>query len=140
MKVKNILVVLLGFITYFTLQLALRSYEHTKAHPSINEVIVEKFDKYYGYEVKIDKFKNYTFNFDSDLNKLTGLALTNPGYFERTTENSEVSKICKRVDQAWGIPQMNRNYRLPVRHFYDPTKPEGSRILTNREIIGRRVS
>ena len=132
MKTRNTLIILLGFVTYFALQLVLRGYEHTKSHPSINEAIVEKFNSYYNYDVKIDKFKNYTFNFTSDITKLKGIALTNPGYIEGSTTNSAATKDVEEWIKHGGYSADEPELQAAVRHFYDPTKADGSRHLTNR--------
>ena len=132
MKTRNTLIILLGFVTYFALQLVLRSYEHTESHPSINEAIIQKFNDYFNYDVKIDKFKNYKFNFTSDMTKLTGLALTNPGYIEGSTTNSEANKYADEWIKHGGYSADEPELQAAVRHFYDPTKAEGSRHLTNR--------
>lgn len=132
MKIKNILIVMLGFSTYFALQLVLRGYEHTESHPSINKAIIEKFNNYYNYDAKIEKFKNYSFNFSTDMTKLTGLALTNPGYIEGSTTNSEASKYVDEWIEHGGYSADEPELQAAVRHFYDPTKAEGSRHLTNR--------
>ena len=139
MKTRNTLIILLGFVTYFALQLVLRSYEHTKSHPSINEVIIEKFNDYFNSKDKIEKFKNYEFNFTSDITKLTGLALTNPGYIEGTTTNSEAIKDAEEWIKHGGYSADEPELQAAVRHFYDPTKAEGSRHLTNRGTYWERV-
>lgn len=132
MKIKNIIIILCGFATFYALQFTLRSYEHTKSHTSINKVIVNKFDDYFKNSEKIEKFKNYSFNFDYDITKLLGLALTNPGYFEKTVENSEETKNAKDWIIHGGYSADEPELQAAVRHFFDPTKPEGSRYLTNR--------
>jgi hypothetical protein len=132
MKIKGIFVLMLGFISYLAIYYALNSYEHTESHPSINEVIVNKFDEFANSTQKPEKFKNYLFTLTDDLEKLKGLALTNPGYLEGSTNNSEQSKYAIEWIKHGGFSADEPELSAAVRHFFDPTKASGSRYLSNR--------
>lgn len=129
---KNISAILFGFSLYFVIQFSMKSYEHTKSHPTVNETIIQKFHELNKSSDNPEELKNYFFTFYDSYEKLKGMALTNPGYLEGTTSMSEKSWTAIEWIKHGGYSADEPELQAAVRHFYDPTKPAGSRYLTNR--------
>ncbi|PKL85725.1 MAG: hypothetical protein CVV22_06075 [Ignavibacteriae bacterium HGW-Ignavibacteriae-1] len=139
MKVRNLLFLLLGFISYFVLQYVVVSYDHTKSHKSFNLAMVYRFEEYFKGGTNDEKFKNYQFVFTdnsaigtSDKHKLTGLALTNSGYFESTIENTNLSMLPREWIEHGGYSADEPQVPSATKHFYDPVALSGVHYLTNR--------
>jgi len=139
MKVRNLIFLIMGFISYFALQYAVVSYDHTKSHKSFNLAMVQRFEEYFKGGANDEKFKNYQFTFTdksaighSGKHKLTGLALTNSGYFDATIENTNVSMLPREWIEHGGFSADEPQIPAATRHFYDPVKLSGHHYLTNR--------
>jgi hypothetical protein len=133
MKIRYILVSILGFLTYFAIHYSILSYGNVKAHPSINGAIVEKFNELMNSPgSRPKKFENYEFKFDQDKNLFKGKAVTNPGFFAATTGQSEESKTLTEWIKHGGYSADEPEVPASVRHFYDPIGLNGGKkYLTN---------
>jgi hypothetical protein len=133
MKFKIIFVGLLGFLTYFAIHYVIFSYGNVKAHPSINGVIVEKFNEIMNNSSnRPKKFDKYEFKFETDNAVFKGMAVTNPGFFAASTGESELSKTIKEWIKHGGYSADEPEVPASVRHFYDPIGLSGGRkYLTN---------
>jgi hypothetical protein len=139
MKVRNLIFVLIGFISYFVLQYAVVSYDHIKSHKSFNMAMVHVFEEYFKGGANEEKFKNYQFTFTdksaiglAGKHKLTGLALTNSGYFDATIENTNVSMLPREWIEHGGYSADEPQIPSATKHFYDPIALKGVHYLTNR--------
>lgn len=133
MRIKNLLVVLSGFITYFAIHYAILSYGNVTAHPSINGAIVEKFNSLMNNaNSRPQKFEKYEFKFDKDKELFKGKAVTDPGFFAASTTNSEASKTLAEWINHGGYSADEPEVPASVRHFYDPIGlTNGNKYLTN---------
>jgi hypothetical protein len=140
-KVKVLFLVLVGILFL--------NYGNKRSHPTINEIIVKGFvAKNNKEEFSMKKFKKY--HFDLSKAMLIGDFITKSGYFNPS--NSEVSAIGdrslfehntiyteekKKVSALDWIKHGGYSADVPeipasLRHFYDPSKPEGERYLTDK--------
>jgi hypothetical protein len=102
-------------------------YGNKLVHPTINEGIIYKFqDNFLNGIFTIDKFKNYSFVFESTLGMKGpmvisgGLEFINSGEFS----NNAFDWI-KHGGFSADEPELPASFR----HFYDPTEPAGQRYL-----------
>ncbi len=148
-----------SIIVFFT------SYGNKKVHPGINEMIVESFiSKTKAPQTKIPEFKNYYFNL---VQQCKGIAMTKSGLFQpddvnwinremesttglgsvvvdlvtlkATTEEGPAEKSVKEWISHGGYSADEPELPASLRHFYDPTKQEGIRYLTditNAKLMG----
>jgi len=161
---KTALSLLLGsfFIVLFT------SYGNTKVHPSINEMIVESFlGNQSNPKTTLPEFKHYYFNLDL-VKQCKGTAVTKSGFFKtddilwinkdyvNKIQDSEgnlidLATLKATIDEGaeehsaieWiahgGYSADEPELPASLRHFYDPTVPEGKRYLTdvtNAKLMG----
>ena len=147
MRAKKILAVLAGIVVYFVLTFVLTGYGNKKVHPDLNSEIVEAFTKRHNKGMfAIPKFKNYLFVFDGK--KIAGTGVTQDGLFhaEDVTgvgygyyEEGRMSLSPKEWISHGGYSADVPEVPASLRHFYDPTKPAGSRYLNdlaNSKIMG----
>jgi hypothetical protein len=130
----------------------LLSYGNTKNHPTINGFIVESFLKNNNKEnFSKNKFKNYLFDFEKPRLKgdlITKAGLFNPSEIDNwkgdqlsnfefvginptyTEESREISpkKWIEHGGYSADVPEVPAS----LRHFYDPTRKEGERYLTDK--------
>ena len=136
-----ILLIIIGF-TFL-------NYGNVNSHPTINKLIVDKFESANNVGDMPD-FKNYSFELYKP--KLKGSFITKTGLFNPT--NSAGSKFGDLSDYNYGIdasfteearsitPEkwiVHGGYAADVpevpaslRHFYDPSRKEGERYLTDK--------
>ena len=132
--------------------LLLLSYGNTKNHPSINSFIVEAFvKKNNNNSLFLSKFKNYRFDFEKQKLKgdyITEAGLFNPSEldnwkgdqlsnFELIGINSTYKEESREVSPKTWIEHGGFSADVPevpasLRHFYDPTRKEGERYLTDK--------
>lgn len=128
---KNILIIILGFATYILLHFSLIGYDNTKSHPTLNKVFLETMQKI--FENKNPEELGFQLKLGDILNKLPGPAITNPGYFESTTGESEQSMTPEEWISHGGYSADEPEVPAAVRHFYDPVGlKDGKKYLTNR--------
>ena len=134
MKIKHISAILLGIFSYFLIHFVLLGYGNQVAHPAINEVIVKSFENnFIKSSSKIDKFKNYWIDISEGLEKYLGMAVTNLGFFEGTTGETELSIKALEWIKHGGMAADEPEVPASVRHFYDPIGNNGGKkYLTNR--------
>jgi hypothetical protein len=128
MKMRNFITVILGFIFYYILYGIIYPWGNVYAHPTFNEMII-KF-----LELNSEKYfpSQYSLYFSQDALKYRGLAVTNPGFFERWTGESEVDYTVFEWIKHGGFSADEPEIPASVRHFYDPIMLSGSKYLTNR--------
>lgn len=129
MKAKNIIVVLIGFASYFMFRGIIFPYDNIKAHPSFNETIIkfveENSQNYFN--------SNYLIKISKDLVKYKGKAVTNPGFFDLSTGESEVDYSIYEWIRHGGFSADEPELAASVRHFFDPIALSGGKKhLTNR--------
>jgi hypothetical protein len=134
MKIKAIIAILAGVITYTILHFAVMGYGNIYAHVSINHEINKKFeDKFIKSSSRPEKFKKYWINFTNGYSSLEGMAVTNYGLFE-STYGEELRKMSmgKWIEHG-GLSADEPEVPASVRHFYDPKGLKGGKkYLTNR--------
>ena len=137
------------------------SYGNKKTHPSINEMIVNAFlSKNNDKKKVLSEFKNYSFlGFDLP-RQCKGTAMVKDGFFQALDivwitrditdkiQNTEgnlfdlaaLKATCDEGNAEMGVTEWIKHggYSADVpevpaslRHFYDPTKPEGNQYLTD---------
>ncbi len=140
---RAVFVVFVGFIFL--------SYGNTKNHPEINSFIVEAFVKNNNNNsMFLEKFRNYNFDFEkpklkgdyiiesglfnpSELDNWKGDQLSN---FELVGINSTYTEEPREVSPRTWIEHGGFSADVPevpasLRHFYDPTRNENERYLTD---------
>lgn len=148
---KKIVLNTLGIIIVVASALLFLGYGNTKNHPTLNGFIVESFlSKNNKGDFSMTKFKNYQFDFKKP--KLKGDYITVPGLFNPseidnfagdqlsnaelvglnptyTEESREVSpeEWIRHGGFSADVPEVPAS----LRHFYDPTRREGERYLTD---------
>ncbi len=131
MKAKNYIAGLLGFIAYCCLHFLLVSYDNVNSHPTFNRVFVDWLE---GMVAKESSEKDeIRFLLSKDYNKVSGLGITNPGFFEATTGESQLYLTPKEWIAHGGFSADEPEVPAAVRHFYDPLGlKNGKKYLTNR--------
>lgn len=138
-KIKVILLTLLGILFL--------GYGNKTSHPDINKIIIKDFvGSNNKGEFSMIKFQNYVFSLN--LGKLKGDYIVSPGLFN-PSEVSEVGDI-SMGEQSTTYTEKSREVsaeewiihggfsadvpEVPasLRHFYDPTRSEGERYLTDQ--------
>ncbi|RJP62394.1 MAG: hypothetical protein C4539_18175 [Ignavibacteriales bacterium] len=129
MKSKNILALLLGFISYCILYNILFSYDNKKAQPAINDAIIKHIEAHTS-----DIFPdNYKIKITAGTEKYSGMAVTNYGYFDISTSESEVEYTIFEWIKHGGLSADEPELAAAVRHFYDPLGLyKDKKHLTNR--------
>lgn len=141
-----------GFLVIAAAGLLFLGYGNTKNHPTINGFMVESFlNKNNKGNFSMTKFKNYQFDFRKPLLKgdyITVSGLFNPSEIDNfagdqlsnaelvglnptyTEESREVSpeEWIKHGGFSADVPEVPAS----LRHFYDPTRREGERYLTDK--------
>lgn len=122
---------LVGFATYVALHFALVSYENTKAHTTFNSEFVKYIEKLVSQD---DPFQlGFQLKLDDILNKIKGPGVTNLGFFEWTTGESELNLTPAEWISHGGMSADEPEVPAAVRHFYDPLGlKDGKKYLTNR--------
>lgn len=141
-----------GIVFTVTIAMVLLGYGNMKNHPTLNKFIVTNFLKQRNKTVFAEgKFRNYDFKLDKV--KLKGNAITksglfNPGdiegiegeigaelgrytygdvtYTEETRDKTPIEWI-EHGGYSADVPEVPASFR----HFYDPTRADGSRHLTD---------
>lgn len=108
-----------SILALVSLTFALVGYNNVKMHGTFNDAMLAKFlkhvaDKQSGFE----HLKNYTFTFEKD--QLKGPAVTNPGFFDRSTSESSVSKKASEWINHGGFSADEPEFAAGVRHFWEP--------------------
>lgn len=131
MKTKNLIVLLAGFSTYVALHFALISYENTKAHTTFNSDFIKYLEELLSTE---DPFSlGFQLKLTDNLNKIKSPGVTNQGFFESTTGESELSLTPAEWIAHGGMSADEPEVPAAVRHFYDPTGiKDGKKYLSNR--------
>lgn len=127
---KRLLLILLGFVSYFVIHFTLISYENTKAHTTLNKVFVEWLEDL----LKNESIEDLGFQLKlSDVtNKITGPGVTNRGYFESSTGESDLNLTPAEWISHGGMSADEPEVPAAVRHFYDPVGlNDGKKYLTN---------
>ncbi len=110
-----------------------KSYDNKTAHRDFNTAIVTKFkSSVSGWT----EFKNYNFGFD--LVKITGPAVTQPGYFSVTTEDKNYT--LKEWITEGGYSADEPEAPAAYRHFYDPLSNDGKTHLTDINKAGAKFN
>lgn len=115
----------IGF--YFAAMLFLTGYGNLQNHPDITSEIAKAFIGLNNMnQYSMPGFKNYHFDFDYELNgeDYEKSVMLFPDLKEIKAKHS-VSKWLSRGSLTADVPEVNAS----VRHFYDPTMPEGKRYL-----------
>jgi hypothetical protein len=104
------------------------AYDNYKAHPAINVAIVD----YVEYTLKNAFPATTAIDITVDKTMLKGPALTNAGFFEASTGESD--KEFRALDwiRHGGFSADEPELAAAVRHFYDPLRLSGQSYLTNR--------
>lgn len=146
-----------------SLILLFTSYGNKKVHPDLNAMMVDAFLKRNNQgEFSLKEFQKYTFNFDQ-ADKLKGYAVVKNGYFSANDiaaagvigdigavadKYSTIDVYCdegltERTTKQWimggGFSADVPEIPASLRHFYDPTRNEGDRYLTdiaNSKVMG----
>ncbi|MCX7908882.1 MAG: hypothetical protein N2560_05115 [Ignavibacteria bacterium] len=128
---KRLIFVFLGIAFYLLIHFSLVSYENTKAHTTLNKVFVEWLE---------DLLKNsnieengFQLKLSDNLNKMNGPGVTNLGFFESTTGESDLSLTPAEWIAHGGMSADEPEVPAAVRHFYDPVGlNSGKKYLSNR--------
>ena len=145
MKKRRLLSILAGILTYTAGALLLSGYGNYQNHKTINSWIVDAFKTKY-FATLSGKFTNYLFD-DMELVKLSGDAITKgallppdmqEGYITAAFSNYisyiETGTVSYSPTE-WiihgGFSADEPEALAALRHFYDPTKPAGSRYLSD---------
>lgn len=141
-----------GIIIPIVFGLFLLSYGNTKNHPTINGFIVESFLKKNNKGTfSMSKFKNYEFDFEKS--KLKGDYITKPGLLNPSeidnwkgdqlsnfelvglnptyTEEPREESPKKWIEHG-GFSADEPEVPASLRHFYDPTRSDEERYLTDK--------
>lgn len=123
---KKKIAFIIGFILYF-LAVYIMSYENQKDHTAITDQITAKFRNLNNKGAfSMPKFKNYFFDFDYEI---SGEDYAESKMFYRSLQvvksKYSVSQWLSRGSMTADVPEVQAS----VRHFYDPTMPEGQRYL-----------
>ena len=105
------------------------SYDNTKAHPAINRAIVAHC------EANTSKIfsSTYALKISTNTGTYKGPAVTNPGFFDLSTTESEKEYRSLEWIAHGGYSADEPELGAAVRHFYDPVALSGGRkYLTNR--------
>jgi hypothetical protein len=134
MKIKPILAIIAGLLTYSILHFAVMGYGNMEAHRSINAEINKKFeDKYIKASSRPAKFKNYWINFTNGHSLLEGMEVTNFGNFESFYGEELRDNTMGEWIIHGGLSADEPEVPASVRHFYDPKALKGGKkYLTNR--------
>lgn len=150
-KYKN-LKVFAGVVVTLIAAMLLLSYGNMKNHPTINKFIVKNFLKQQNKTIfAAAKFKNYEFRLDKVKlkgNSITKSGLFNPGDIEGLKAEigaylssyaygdvTFTEELKEKTPLEWiehggysaDVPEVPASFR----HFYDPTRADGSRHLTD---------
>ncbi len=138
-KIRGLFLILTGLLFL--------GYGNKKSHPDINNLIVEGFvSRNNKFEFSMAKFQDYYFTLN--IGKLKGDYITKAGLFnpsevptvgdwsvgeQSTTYTEKKNEISA---QEWikhgGFSADVPEVPASLRHFYDPTRPEGERYLTDQ--------
>jgi hypothetical protein len=102
-------------------------YGNKMVHPTINEGIIFKFqDNFLNGIFTIDKFKMYTFTFQSTVGMQGPMVVSGGLEFITTGEfSNNAFDWIKHGGFSADEPELPASFR----HFYDPTEPDGQRYL-----------
>jgi len=128
---KKTLSFTLGCLAYLVLALLFSSYGHKEAHPGFNETMVNHFLDNLTGDQAIEKFENYSFDLH-DSGPFTGKAVTNEGYISASVTEADREMTPVEWIRHGGFSADEPELPAAVRHFYDPTQPEGQRYLQDR--------
>ncbi len=105
------------------------AYDNVKAHPALNSAAVDAIEKMFNESAtRLERL-----SLSDNLEKLKGPAVTNPGFFEGTTGESEKRFTPKEWIVHGGFSADEPEVPAAVRHFYDPLGlKDGKKYLTNR--------
>jgi len=110
------------------------AYENVGAHPALNECALKVWLQpiVEGRAKGPDKLLNeYVVGDLAKFRKLTGLSVTNPGRWHYDmTEGDKQQSFFEWVCDG-GYTADEPEWFMSLRHFYDPTRPEGQRYLTD---------
>ena len=118
------------------------SYGNKKAHPDLNELMVAAFLKQNNKgDLSLPEFRKYTFYFLKGAT-LKGTAITKDGFFSANdmaaagfgyaySEEGSAEMTPKFWISHGGYSADVPEVPASLRHFYDPTKDEGNRYLTD---------
>jgi hypothetical protein len=123
------------------------SYGNKTSHPAINKIIVEGFvSRNNKYEFSMVKFQDYVFNLN--IGKLKGDFIVESGLFNPSEvsrvgdisvgeQNTTYTERSREITAQEWIEHGGYSADVPevpasLRHFYDPTRPEGERHLTDQ--------
>lgn len=128
---KRLIFILLGIFSYFAIHFALISYENTVAHTTLNKVFVEWLEDLLKNESIEDL--GFQLKLSDATNKITGPGVTNRGFFESTTGESDLNLTPAEWISHGGMSADEPEVPAAVRHFYDPVGlKDGKKYLTNR--------
>jgi|GEM_PF-1810049 len=137
-KSSQLPVSLLSGICAILLSLVLTGYGNKFSHPSINDLIVLDFSvRNNNQDQTSPKFTQYQFDFT---NQFEGTAVTKDGlfhpddvsgvgytYFDEGTETKSVGEWISHGGYSADVPEVPAS----LRHFFDPTMPDGARYLND---------
>lgn len=112
----------------------LRAYENVGAHPAINECALKVWLQpiVEGRAKGPDKLLNdYVIRDLAELRKLTGLSVTKPGRWHYDIVEGDKQQSFFEWVSNGGYTADEPEWFMSLRHFYDPTRPEGQRYLTD---------
>lgn len=105
------------------------AYGNVDAHPALNSAAVDAIEKMFNEDPK----RLVRLSLTDRLERLRGPAVTNPGFFEGTTGESEKEFTPKEWIVHGGFSADEPEVPAAVRHFYDPLGLNGGKkYLTNR--------
>lgn len=124
---KRTIYFIIGCFAFLLVNLIFSNYGNKEVHRNINSAIIEKFKSNLDNEVaSMAKFEKYTFR-SSSTRSFKGKAITAGGQFNIKEELS--GKNTSQWIIHGGYSADEPEVQASVRHFYNPTKPEGERYL-----------
>ena len=105
------------------------AYDNVKAHPALNSAAVDAIEKMFNESAtRLERL-----SLSGNLERLKGPAVTNPGFFEGTTGESQKQFTPREWIVHGGFSADEPEVPAAVRHFYDPLGlKDGKKYLTNR--------
>lgn len=129
---KKTLSFISGFACFCLIFFMLTGYENKKMHGTFNDAMREAFlNKIASGVLASPDFKHYIFDLGGD--KISGMAVTNPGYTPQTYGESEVSKTPAEWINHGGYSADEPEVPAGLRHFWEPINGgETGGYLTDR--------